>query len=572
MARRLAVVAALAALAAALAGCVSIPTEGPISRGSPAPADPVIPIPLPLAPQDGASQEDIVAGFLSAAQAGVWEDYETALEYLARGTQWDPWAQTVVASQDPEVLLVQEGEVRVTVRNSATVDEGGVYEEVVADATPVEMSFGLVRERGEWRIASLPDGVVVRDASFASAFTPVPVYFAAPDRRTGVAELRWLPNRDLLRRTVQALVAGPSPWLRDAVATAIPPLERNPVEDVTGPDAAGVVTVRLAPEVNRAALPENARELLQAQLEATLMTSNLRGIVVTGVTVSVGAAGVPWEVDQQDVVPLARDVLAEAGPFVVRDGVVAEVRGQGVLEPVADLAPLADLAAHHLATGLDGLVWAVLDGPGRLVLLPTDGSEPRELHVGVSLVGPSVDRAGWVWTGERASAGVLVAVSADGELVELAAPWLAGREVRSVRVSRDGTRVAVASVGSDGAPSIEVRAVIRTEDEGRPQLLGRESLTVGAVLGDVVELAWLDGTDLAVLGTRGGSEQPGVHEVPLGGPTTLVQFVPDDARGIAAGRGEGSVHVVDEAGVLRVLRGSGWVVVAEQVSDPVFPG
>jgi len=554
-----------------LAACLSIPTVRPISRGSPAPTEPVIPIPLPLGPQDGASQEDIVAGFLSAAQAGVWEDYETAQEYLARGAQWDPWAQTIVASRDPEVTRVQDGEVRVTVVSAATVDAFGVYEEAVADAAPVEMAFGLVREGGEWRIASLPDGIVVRTSSFTSAYSPVPVYFAAPDGRTGVAEVRWLPTRDLLRRTVRSLLAGPSPWLRDAVVTAIPPLERNPVEDVVGPDASGVVTVRLAPEVHRTELAGNARELLQAQLEATLKTSTLRGIVVTAVHVT-SSGDVPWEVDQARFVPLARDVFADAGPFVIHEDRVVEVRAQGVLQPVSGLPSLEDLEApHHPATGLRGGPWVVLDGPGRLVLLPTDGEPPRTLHTGADLVAPSVDSSGWAWTGERtANPGALVAVSADGEVVELVAPWLEGRELRSVRVARDGTRVAVASVGPDGAVGIEVRAVIRTD--GHPQLLGQEGLTVGSVFADVTDLSWLDGTRLAVLGTRVDSEQPGVHEVPLGGATALVQFVPEDARGIAAGRGEGSVFVVDGEGVLRVLRGSSWVVVAEGVADPAFPG
>jgi len=565
---RTAVLAALAVASATLAGCVAIPTSGPIAQGSPAPAERTLPIPLPLGPQEGADEEEIVTGFLRAAQAGVFQDYSTARQFLAPRADWDPRAVTLVVREDPAVRRTESGVVLVDLEVAAHVDAAGVYHEA-APSAGAELQFELTKIAGEWRITSVPDGVVFRESAFLNAYTPVPVYFATPDRAVGVPDERWLPSArgSLLLRTVQALLGGPSPWLRDAVVTGLPNLA-GAIEDVTGPDAQGVVTIALSSEVNALELPEGARELLEAQLQATLMSSTLRGIPVSGVAVTVRDS--PWNARPDQVERLVVDLLPSSGPYAIEDDVIVEVRGQGQTEPVGGLPSLAGLAAHHPAMSLDGDVWVVLDGPSDLVLLPTDGAEPVVLHSGEALLPPSVDRHDWVWTGERASTGVLVAASPEGEVVEVSAPWLAGREIRSIRVSRDGTRVAIASVGPDLTTTIEVASVIR--NGAVPQLLSDERLAVGAPIVEVVEIAWLDATTLAVLGSGEESEQPGVYHVPVGGPTTLVQAAADDATGIAAGRDSETVYAVDGAGVLRVLRSASWVEVADGLRDPAFPG
>lgn len=561
------------ALTALLAGCVSLPTSGPIGQGGPAPTEDVPAIPLPLGPQENANEEEIVTGFLRAAQAGVYQDYGTAREFLAPGVDWDPRPEVLVTSQNPTVTRVGDGAVDVEIELAATVDATGVYHEATPTAGPErELAFELRQVAGEWRISALPDGVVFRDSAFLNAYTPVRLYFATPDGTLGVPDVRYLPSTrsNLLLRAVQALLRGPSPWLRDGVVTALPNLA-SPLEEVIGPDADGAVVVALSSEVDPAGLPDGARELLQAQLEATLKSSNLGGIPVSGIAVT--RRGSPWETTGGQVRPLTPDVVPTEGPYAIADDAVVVLRGTGDPEPVPDLPSLAGLAATHLATSLDGDVWVVLDEGRRLMLLPVGGEEPVELPAGDGglLLPPSVDRHDWIWTGERSpSAGVLLAVSPEGEVVEVAAPWLTGREVRAVRVSRDGTRVAIASVGPDLFTTLEVVSVIRS-GTAVPQLLSEERLVVGTTLTSVAELAWADGTSLTVLGTS-GSDQLGVYRVPVSGPTDLAQQAPEGVEGIAAGRDSETVYAVDSAGVLRILRNASWVQVAEGVSDPVFPG
>lgn len=565
----------LAAVLGLLAGCVGIPTSGPISTGSPAPVDQSLPIPLAALPQRDDTPEGIVAGFFSAARAGVFDDFGVAREFLTRtadGT-WDPWERLLVAASDPELSLEGEDTVVAAVELAGSVNRDGVFEEA-APGSEVTLSFGMRRDaNGQWRIEDLQNGIVIRDSAFEASFSPVPVYFATPDWQVAVPELRWLPDQSLLRDTVHALFDGPSPWLADAVATAAPTLGA-PVE-VDVPGQGGLVTIGLPASALQERWADGQRAQLQAQLEVTLVSGRLRGVVSAVALTLMGANGpFPFGVDPDEEIPeLLIDPQPSTGPFGIVDGVIAEVAGPEP-EPVVGLPSLVDIEApNHPAASPDGTVWVVLDGSRQLLLLPSDGGSPQPLLNGADLLPPSVDRYGWVWTGERASRGMLTAVSPEGTVVDVAAPLLVDSEVRSIRVSRDGARIAIASVDTDGRTRIQVASVVRAAGgAGEPRTLGDGALTVGTVLVDVTELAWSNEQTLAVLGVADGSQQRALHQVMVGGPTTLLQVVSEDTVGLAAARGTDGIYVVDDDGVLKLLRGQSWLEIASGVVDPAFPG
>lgn len=562
----------LVTLLLALAGCVSIPTSGPIATGSPAPVNQDPPVPLAALPQTDDTPEGIVSGFFSAARAGVFDDFDVAREFLTRTAEgaWDPWEQLLVASSDPALSLDGETVVAV-VELAGSVDRAGVFEEA-PPGSEVTLSFGMQRNAGgQWRIADLPSGVVVRDSAFYASFTPVPVYFATGDWEVAVPELRWLPKQTLPRETVQALFAGPSPWLADGVATAAPALG-SPVE-VDDQGAGGLVTIALPAEAFQESWAEGQRGQLYAQLDATLLSGRLRGVVSSIALTIAGPNGPqPFNLQPDEVPSLAIDPQPRSGPFALVDGVVAEV-GSDAPEPVPDLPVLTSLAApNHPAASADGSVWVLLDGTTRLISLPAGAAEPETLRTGEDLLPPSVDRFGWVWTGERDSDGTLVAIGPDGVEVPVDAPLLADRQVRSMRVSRDGARIAIASEDADGRTTVHVASIVRSTDEsGEPRALGDGALAVGASLTEVTELAWSTEQTLAVLGVSARSEQQAMYQVTVGGPTTLLQVVAEGTVGLAA-KGTEGIYVVDSEGVLRLLRGSSWVEIATGVVDPVFPG
>lgn len=547
-------------LAALLTGCAAIPTSGPIGSGDVVPVEPGSAIPLANDPEIDATPEQIVSGFLSAGAPGLADEFTVARKFLTltASREWDPRAGVVVyQGGGPEIELREDGSVRATMPVAATVDAGGRYAEAVPGSDK-EVVFELLRDGGgQWRISGLEDGIVMSAPTFDALYRRTAIYFASLDRQHLVPDVRWFPTRNIATSAVSQLLAGPSPWLRDAVVSGAPEGTRLSTNAVTIADR--VATVDLTADV-RQATPED-RNLFQAQLSAVL--GRLPGTLVTGVEVLVG--GVEWT--PTDVPALVRDPEPTEGPYVLSGDRLAVVEG-GEVVPLADAAPLTGLDPRRPAVGVDGQVRVVLDGPGRLLQLPPGAAPPVVLATGTSLVAPSVDRHGWVWTGEERSAGVLLAIR-SGEPTQVAAEWLDGRVVRSLRVSRDGARVAVISVGPDQAVTVDVLGVVRDQD-GTPQLLGNP-VRVGAVLESATEVAWVDEGMLAVLGTSGDLSVPAMHLVPVGGPTEALALV-DQTVDIAAGRGERALYLAVADGVLYSRQDMSWFRVAQDVRDPVFPG
>ena len=560
VARRRTAVAVALLLVAALSGCVSIPTAGDIISVPGDLPEPGIGIPLPAGPEPDATPERIVDGFLRAGEAGVYSDnFEKALEFLtpATGQTWQPRGGTVVYSGDPEVLAGAHDTVVVEVPEVATVDGSGRYTESASQATARQMHFTLQQDaNSQWRISELEDGVLMSLPSFLDSHRQVRIYFATPDQEQLLPELRWFPAQNLVVSAATALFEGPSPWLRDGVARAIPAGTRLSPAGITL--SAGILTLELSSGVDRTA----DRELMQAQLEATF--GRFRDPVVTAVVVTAG--GLPWT--PNGVPALDRDVSPETGPFVISGDQLAVVEGRDTVVPLDGAASLAGLAANSPAVSLDGKTRVVLDGSARLYQLPPDGGPPLVLVEGTGLVAPSIDKHGWVWTGERTSSGALLSVAPGGAPVVVAADWLQGRELRSMRVSRDGTRVAIVSVGPDMRADVQVASVVRDPQTGQPQRLSEERLTVGASLDDVTEVAWVDEITLAALGTSGVGDPPTVYRVPLGGPSEALP-TPDGVTGLAAAKDR--LYILAEGELLQ-RAGTGWTSVAAEVRDPVFPG
>jgi len=556
--RRTAVAVALL-LVAALSGCVSIPTSGGIVSVPGDLPEPGIGIPLPAGPEPDAPPEEIVAGFLRAGEAGVYSDtFEKALEFLTpvAGLTWRPRGGTVVYSGDLQVQGAAHDTVVVEVPEVATVDDAGRYTESASQATARQMNFTLQQDASDqWRIAELEDGVLMSLPSFRDSHRQVRIYFATADQKGLLPELRWFPAQNLVVSTATALFEGPSPWLRDGVTTGIPAGTGLSPAGVTV--SAGILTLELSSGVDRSA----DRELMQAQLEATF--GRFTDPVVTAVVVTAG--GLPWT--PNGVPALDRDVSPETGPFVISGDQLAVVEGRDSVVPVDGAASLAGLAANSPAVSLDGETRVVLDGSARLYQLPTDGPEPLLLIEGTSLLAPSIDRHGWVWTGERTSSGKLLSVRPGEGPVEVAADWLQGRELRSIRVSRDGTRVAIVSVGPDMRADVQVASVVRDPQTGQPQRLSEERLTVGASLDDVTEVAWVDEITLAALGSSGVGDVT-AYRIPLGGPTRALPFQ-EGVTGLAAAKER--LYILAD-GVLLQQAGTGWTEVAVDVRDPVFPG
>lgn len=556
----------LAAVLLVLAGCVGIPTSGPVGVGVEGVNEQGAVEPLgDPPPQDGAP-EDIVRGFLGASAAGFsrdtatsesGDDFRNAREYLSGEARrsWSPRERVVVYStaSSPDIK-VGDSQVEVTVRVAARIDADGRYAQAGPDARE-SVVFDLVEDgEGQWRISGLEDGVVLSEPNFEAIYRSVPLYFLSQDGTFLVPETRWFPLRNLATSIVRAMLAGPSDWLRDAVRSAIPE-DAMLQPDAVSVDDDGVATVSLA----AGGLPTepDARALMQAQLEASLRLARVRAVEVSAGGVPLGADAAELERGQDwggSVEAIQADTLVQLD--------------QGEFAPVEDVASLEGLDARDPARDGSGSLRVMLSGPDTLVTVPTSRSASTTLLTTPGLVAPSVDRLGWVWTASSSVGGALLAVDSSGAEVTVAGEWLAGRTVRSVRVARDASRVAVVTTGTDGV-HVDVASIVR-DHSGAPQVLGG-SWRTGVTLLDATRVVWVDESTLGVLGRSGTSTTAVYHLVPLSGPVRARPPIVDSVD-IAGGKGEGALYIVTSGGDLFARSGSSWEPVDAGVRDPSFAG
>ena len=541
-----------------LAACASLPQEGPVRQGDPDVTEPGSIALLARLPGPGDDPEQIVDGFLRAAAAGLTDDFTVAREFLTGSVRsaWDPLARVDVHAGQPSLERNPDTEVvEVTAPVSAVIDGTGRYTEA-APGSQARTRFGLVQDDGEWRIRELADGVLLSEPIFRSLFQQVPLYFVEPSGAALVSETRWFPRRSAETAAVSGLLAGPSPWLETGAASRFPPGTTLLVDTVTVRD--GVAQVGLSTEA-RGAAPED-RALMLAQLAETLV-----GLPrVQSVEVSV--SGAPF-----DTATVRRDLVVDpsvgTSPVVLSDGVLSRVEGNDLV-PWGETAPISVPAASHPAIPFGLGVPVVLSGGTAVVTVPPQDVPAATLLAGAErLTPPSFDRLGWVWTA-AVSGTVVHAFRVDGTRVLVDADWLAGRDVRALRISREGARALVLSEAG-GSVRLDFAAVVR-DAAGTPVAIG-PPLQIGQRIVDATTGVWVDQQTVAVLGRTTSASTDTVMLTGVGGPTSALPPV-DGAVGIAAGKGDRLIFVTTAAGVLVTRNGLSWTPTVRGVRDPAFPG
>ncbi|MCB7137228.1 LpqB family beta-propeller domain-containing protein [Cellulosimicrobium marinum] len=559
----LAAVATLA-LVGTVSACTSIPTQGPVMDGEAVVSQPGPAFVRADAPREDASPEQIVRGFLAAQAQGGSGSFDVATQFLTPETAstWSPLAQVAVLETEPE-LQVDESTVddgAVTVRATAdvagVVDEHGVYTEQLPGAT-TELVYGLVLdEDGQWRVETTDDGVAISVTNFDTTYRETNLYFPTVDRRYLVPDERWFPQRTWQTFAVREMLAGPVPWLAGAVTTVAPEGTALSIDSVV-PDGTGPIQVSLTGPAAEAG-PED-RGLLVAQLEASLGDPSPREVQIV-------VDGAPLVAEDST----ARAAVTPNDAVVLAEGQVMSLVGR-TTEPLESVAPLTGLQPTALAfTGASSdATLVVRDASDRIVTAPTEDAPSATLLAGEDLLAPSVDRFGLVWSGPQVQAGSVQVVDLEARVREVAAPWLEGRTVMSLRVAPDGARVAVVSATASGV-QVHVAGVVRDEDGWPVELT--EPVRVGQPLVAATQVVWVDRTLLGVLGRSDGDSAPVVHLVPVGGHTSKTSPL-EDAVSLAAASGVGSMLLGTSDGSLFAASSSSlWTRVATEVRLPTYPG
>jgi hypothetical protein len=568
------------ALAVALAGCARLPTDGPV-QAVPGEREQVGGVrALAPAPARDAAPARIAADFLLAAADS---DLTRARAYLtaSAAASWRPTRRTVVYGDEGALVEVlsdgrtlPDGEtvpadvtevlVRTALDVHAVVDEQGRYV-AAPPGERYEARWRMVRDADrQWRVADLPDELLVSDFGFDQLMRPVPLYFPDFSGAYLVPDLRWFPDRTSLPTTVVAeLLSGPAAWLAPAVRRVAPTGTTLSLETVavTG----GRAQVDLSGDV-LATAPED-RRLLEAQLQATLQP--LPGIA----TVQILVDGAELSLTGSQPV-LRRDSPVDAPVRVLAGPAVARLAPDRPV-PLDDVPAADGLGPSHLGVGVEAGLYGVLTAERSQLRLLREGAEaPGDPVVtGADLTAPSFDRYGWVWTAPATAEGAVSAVrTADAGTVGVEAAWLEGRRLGALRLARDGCRAAVVTT-VDGEPRVDVVGVARARD-GRPTSLvhGAGDLLPGLVA--IADVAWVDETTLAVLGRRAEDDAARVWLVPVSGPQTLLRGAVPGGVAVTAGRGPQSLHVGTRDARVLARTGAAWTEVAAAGTArwPAFPG
>lgn len=572
-----ALVAVLAVLT--LGACAGLPDSGPAGPGRDVAEAPVEPLRVaPAGPRPGAEPQEIVGGFLNAG-AGFDDDHVVARSFLSGAARqtWTPGQKVIVFPDDASLTMTVRGTtspVQVEVRTpvTATIDAEGRFVQS-SPGSQAHAVFTLSNSSGQWRISVLDEsfGLWLPQYQLDRAFSPLRLYFVATGMRALVPDLRWVPGPRpaLATALVRQLIAGPPDYLRGAVSSGIPIGTRLAVEAV--PTTDGIAQVDLTGTALEAS-PEQ-RVAIWAQLTATLRQLPS----VSGVHITVNGAAFPIPgvsgTSAQDDQGYRDDVRVTGAPIVLSDGRLLRVdvgtgtvdeRSQGSSSGLPPAPGIRSVSASPQATFVVG----VSTGGTRLVRLRSDGSG-LTLASGKALVDPAVDARGWTWTADVAAPGRLTAVApvpgADPTALPdkarhvLTVPWLEGRTVRALDVSRDGARIAVVSTGPDGTDRLDVGGIVR-DATGQPVQLAA-NLVVGRNLQRPSDVAWGDRTSLVVLG-RGDKGAVTPYELVVGGTATALAPAPGIV-GVAVGDGLRAVYLTTSAGTVLVRSGSGWRTVGQ---------
>ncbi|MDQ6740367.1 MAG: hypothetical protein M3021_08385, partial [Actinomycetota bacterium] len=196
--------AAVVAVLLCAAGCAVIPSSGAVGKSDPV-AGRSNPINIDFrqnAPVQGASPTSIIEGFI-AAGTGVTDDFQVARQYLAHkisGT-WRADARTLVYKETFKVVSTgTDSDFKIDFSTESMVDANGILTPAQAGAVET-VKFGLVKEDGEWRINSVPDGIMLQSANFATLYSPYSLYFYDPSFANAVPDIRWLAGKATTRAT-----------------------------------------------------------------------------------------------------------------------------------------------------------------------------------------------------------------------------------------------------------------------------------------------------------------------------------------------------------------------------------
>lgn len=535
----------LVLLTLALTGCATIPHDGAIGYGSDVRAgltDDNLYY-SPSGPSEDATPDLILSGFLNAGN-GPQNDYAVGREFLTTtfAKTWKPSNEVLIQSGAPVFEVQANGSARVTISLAASVDAEGRYTEQPEGSVRV-LDFKLVRSAGQWRIDQAPDLTVLIAPNFKVLFRAYSLYFFDNSLTYLVPEVRWFPSRvSTGTRLINALLAGPSSWLKNSVTSVIPAGTKLNINAVTIADS--VAQVDLTSTALK--LDENKRQYMKAQIASTLeqlpdVTSVEISIAQTPIKVTQFITGVPVSNNPAPAVLFAGSVkhVSTAGSQIV-PGLANRLNGMGATDFA--LNGSQTLLAVVTATGVHRYELAAIEDASVVV------------DARANLLAPVFDAHGYLWTLSAEKDASFKATSLTNAIT-LTNYWFPNYVPIDFELSPEGTRLAVV-YQTKSTTLVYVHAVTR-DSLGRPVAIGAPTPLSSAT--GAIDVSWSDMTTVAsIMPNASGATTPWLSE--LGGQSVALRSTENASRIVV--NAAGNVFVLQVDGRVLQLTGTKWTSIA----------
>lgn len=590
-----------------LSGCGSVPDSGEVEpvKASPAGESQVRVYAVP--PREKAEPDEIVDGFLEAMTSDD-PDFAMARKYLTKAASdyWEPGAGTTVlrtapdpagpkepaSGQGPGLTYPLYGD------RIADVDASHVYHP--AEPATYNQAIHLVQQtvadgKKEWRIDSLPQGLVLGESDFQRNYRSVNKYYFASEQNSLVADPVYIRQRidpttrmDPVTQAVKVLLDGPTNWLKPVVESAFPQgtgLEKDTrTLEFDDRNALKVPLNGKAAKAGRTQCRKMAAQLLFTLRDLTATPVGQVELLADGSSLCVLSG------DQAEEFAADRGTGRGDDPYYVDElGRLALLRAgneePGSPTPVS--GPFGDGTVKLGAVGVarDERRAAGVTGDGKSlyvssILSDSELGDPLVSSHGTGpedrLSAPSWDGRGDLWVADRNpdEPRLLRFAGGKGTPQTVTVEGLDGARIKGLRVSADGVRIAL-QLSKDGRTMLQIGRVERHADATDPVVSVAELQSAAPQMETVTAMSWAGPSRLVVVGKEAGGVQQ-VRYIQTDGSTSASGVLPgvNQVTAIAAGDDENQPLVADsqDAGIVRLPSGANWQTMVETGSSPVYPG
>lgn len=504
-----------AAATALLAGCTGVPTTSvpetvePIQVGG---ADNA----RQITPTKNSDARTIVNDFLAANAVDPLK-HTSARAFLTPAAQsrWSDTTATVISGE--LVGSFNPGKPgTVSGRVVGTLSAAGIYTPSLQGTGDggklVPFPFRVVQVRGQNRIDQLPNGLVLTTEQFQQYYKQRALYFYDLADRSLVPDARWsaLTGDQLDDWLVNQLVAGPRAELRNAVTADTIPQRANARRLNVTQGTPDQIEIPGASQLDAA-----AKIRLAAQVAHTLndvSPDDVLSITDGGTAVPIPESG-DAEFTMSEFMRFYGPTSPAADVYYLRGGKIARDDGELLRGPLNNGSNLLDsIAVSRPGAGTALAVAAVADD-SLLVGTESAGLRPTGLHGGLS-------RPAWapglseVWVG---AGGKIYRVAVRGRAArasQVTTPsTTGGGRIVALRLSPEGSRIAVVIAGAKGAQQLFVGSVVRTA--GQVRIDGLQSVSPEGVV--INDLAWIGGLKIFAIGYDAATKDARIYETNVDG-------------------------------------------------------